>query len=322
MKTEKNATQQTIKCTLEELTSLFTKNAAFNEDLYKRKIIEFSQNRTTSAISSPENFLLAECRINIESDFRDFIQKEHNAFFEFINQMPDEGDDYDDIKIAYKKAIELIESEKGITTNYIIETKSDINESERDKKKERKRLLSNNQQNDYYSPPNLETSVFGVKTFRNSKGRTERSNTYTQKNLLSEKNDSFYLYKKIYIHCIDIIPQLYDDLIQLIKEIDIADPMTLESDDISITKGSEVMLLMNELGIIDFLQEKHPVLKDNHTKFAKILRHITNKNEDTLRRCFGDMGLGRKNDPYNSESNKEKIRELLEKYSLKSQQQG
>lgn len=60
-------------------------------------------------------------------------------------------------------------------------------------------------------------------------------------------------------------------------------------------------MLLNELGVVDFIQERYSQLND--TERAKILSLITEDNHDTIRRCIIDMESGRDNDPYKNERN-------------------
>ena len=78
---------------------------------------------------------------------------------------------------------------------------------------------------------------------------------------------------------------------------------------------SSRIVLMNKLGIIDFLKEEYPNLKKNNTHLAKVLgKFVRTSSYDSIRKCVSDINTGRKNDPYNNTDNIINTENVFQKY--------
>lgn len=116
----------------------------------------------------------------------------------------------------------------------------------------------------------------------------------------------------------ELITDLTKDYQQYLKEIDLTTSTTASAptDDIDFTTTVSKVLLLNELGIIDFIKTNYPTLATNNTHLAKVLSKFTEANYETIRRAVADMKTGQSNDPYNREDNLKTAQNLFNTYNL------
>ena len=89
---------------------------------------------------------------------------------------------------------------------------------------------------------------------------------------------------------------------------------------IIVSKENQKVMLLDELGVFDFLIEKHK-LEDNHTRLAQIIESFTGIKQDTVRQTFraisGQSG-SEKNNPYKQIKNVEFVSNTLSALGVKS----
>lgn len=87
-------------------------------------------------------------------------------------------------------------------------------------------------------------------------------------------------------------------------------------DDIDFNSMSSKTVLLNELGIIDFLKNQNPSLAENNKWLGSVLSKLTGTNPETVRRQCSDMNKGLKNDPYKNKNNLKKVEDLFKTYEI------
>lgn len=82
-------------------------------------------------------------------------------------------------------------------------------------------------------------------------------------------------------------------------------------------KQTEIIIALNELGILDYLRDKHPHLKMSANGFANIIHLITGKQTESLvsniNAMYSPKQKASKNNPYNSERIVKKVKGRLDK---------
>jgi len=128
---------------------------------------------------------------------------------------------------------------------------------------------------------------------------------------------------RLYDNCIEILRNSYENLIRQIRhkykvilyQVGIPEE---EVDGENVTlKKNEIVLLLNELGIIQYLKTKYPSANYNDTTLSKIIGAFTSIESDTIRRAIGDLNTGRKNDPYKNDQNLLNVQSILLKLQIK-----
>ena len=85
------------------------------------------------------------------------------------------------------------------------------------------------------------------------------------------------------------------------------------------TQENQKVMLLHELGVFDFLIEKHK-LKDNYTQLAQIVESFSGIKQDTIRQTYRAIlgqSLNEKNNPYNKPKNEEFVINSLNAFGLK-----
>lgn len=82
-------------------------------------------------------------------------------------------------------------------------------------------------------------------------------------------------------------------------------------------KQTEIIIALNELGILDFLRDKHPHLKMSQNRLANIIHLITGNQTESLvsniNTLYSPKQKQSKNNPYSSERVVKKVKDRLDK---------
>jgi len=124
----------------------------------------------------------------------------------------------------------------------------------------------------------------------------------------------------LYDNCIEILRDSYENLITQIRQkyrailYQVGIPEEEVNGEVFTLKKT---VLLNELGIIQYLKTKYPSAKYNESTLSKLIGAFTSIEADTIRRAIGDLNSGRKNDPYKNEKNLLNIQSILLKLQIK-----
>lgn len=135
---------------------------------------------------------------------------------------------------------------------------------------------------------------------------------------LKELSDKYKIFNEIdnFLLFPEIISFKLNELINLndsyLKKSDEKEDLT-NILDLSNTKGTEKIIYLNELGILDFLREKQP-FNMSVNSLATILSAITGEKTTTLQPYLNPLinkGIEQDKNPYNSKKTVDKVKNLL-----------
>ncbi len=103
------------------------------------------------------------------------------------------------------------------------------------------------------------------------------------------------------------LDRLINAEIDRVKElIKLGEPENNASDNPRILKKNRVIMLINELGIFEYLKREYPTLANNETKLAEVISEFTGLNSETIRptyRAIVGTSNEDRNNPYKNKSN-------------------
>ncbi len=124
--------------------------------------------------------------------------------------------------------------------------------------------------------------------------------------------DDFISYK-----CLMEIRQA-TEVIQFINEVYDPEIYQIETEGIAPT-NNQIVMLLHELGILDFLKDKYPNIQMSETNLGLVLGEITGRNEDSMRKGYRAIihnGDSKNSNPYNKPDNVKWLEYTLHKLRL------